>query len=118
MLKSNELAQVSRITRDLAKAKDPPQVLDLEAKLLGIESYMKKAGLYRTEEMREVNELKCGRVGGSVNCFLRLTEVPVPEGKKISQPGKSFIEKIKKWGLEKKEQSRPNASELCRRKIW
>lgn len=101
MLKSNELAQVSRIKRELAKAKTPPQVIDLEAKLSSIESYMKKTGLYRTEEIREVNEAKMRarwRLGQLLSEIER--SAGPGRGKKIGSPSQSFTGQLKNWNLE------------------
>jgi MT-A70 len=50
------LVQVNQISRALAQAISPPQVIEIEAKIAALENYMREAGLYSTEEIRPVNE--------------------------------------------------------------
>jgi hypothetical protein len=96
------LAKVDEISRAIDAAKSPPDVIEIEAKLASIEQYMQAAGLYRTDEIRPVNEARM-RARWKLGLLLAKEErgKAPGKGKMISSVGKSFLLRIQGWGLGK-----------------
>jgi hypothetical protein len=53
-----ELPDIARVKREIERASDPAEVLEIEARLTSIETYMRDAGLYTPDEIRPVNETR------------------------------------------------------------
>jgi len=94
------LAKVDAISRAIAVAKSPPEVIEIEAQLAGIEEYLQTAGLYRTDEIRPVNEARM-RARWKLGQLLAKEERAKrgPKGKVILTGLKNLAEKLKGWGL-------------------
>ncbi|MDI7863962.1 MT-A70 family methyltransferase [Rhizobiaceae bacterium n13] len=90
-------ADLVAISRELANASDPFQVRDLEAKIDGIETYMKRSGLWTIEEIRPVVETRI-RARHKLGGFLRAVErgKPFPGSSTLSglTRFKDFIAKL------------------------
>ena len=54
----SEVVRIDKARRELDLAKEPPEFMEIEAKLDAIEKYMIQQGLYSTVEIRPVNETK------------------------------------------------------------
>jgi hypothetical protein len=83
------LVQVNQISRALAEAISPPQVIEIEAKIAALENYMRDAGLYSTEEIRPVNEARMRarwRLGQLLAEIERGPPGPTPKDKGGSRP--------------------------------
>jgi hypothetical protein len=96
------LAKVDAISRAIDIAKTPPEIIEIEAQLAGIEEYMQTAGLYRTDEIRPVNEARMRARWKLGKLLAKEERASGPgRGKKISNNEKSFLVRLKNWALDK-----------------
>lgn len=97
-----QIIQAEALVKALAAASSPPEVREIESKLDAIEDYMKHAGLYRTEDIRPVNE---GRMWARWRLGQLLDKVERKggpgRGKKNADDRPSFKAQLKQWSLDR-----------------
>ena len=96
---AHSLVEVKAIAKALECATTAPEIIEIEAKLAAIESYMRDAGLYDTSEIRPVNETRMRarwKLGQALANVER--EAGPGRGKKISSGLKSFMTFLKSLG--------------------
>jgi N6-adenosine-specific RNA methylase IME4 len=96
------LRMVSDGLRDLKKANDPAEVLEIERRLESIEHAMRATGLFKPEQVREANEGKIKarhKLGRLLAMFVRGTGPG--RGKKMSSGWTSFRAYLKQLALNK-----------------
>ena len=96
----SELVKITEAQKALAQATEPAQIIEIEAQLEAIETYMRRAGIYSTEQIRPVNETKM-RARHKLGLLLAKVErgAGPGRGKKEGGPRPSFSDYIKKMDL-------------------